>query len=196
MSRIRTITMAAIVAVLLAGLSFAADTYTFDVSHSSIGFSVRHLGLSKVKGNFTDFSGVITYDAQDLTKSSVNVTIKTASINTDNDNRDNHLRGADFFNADSNAEITFVSEKIVKTADGFVAHGTLTMKGVAKKIELPFTLAGPITGMGGEQRIAIESAVKLDRQDFGISWSKTLDAGGLVVGNEVTVSLDIEAVKQ
>jgi len=189
--------MVAVVAVaLLAGSVFASNTYNFDVSHSSIGFSVRHLGLSKVRGNFTDFSGTISYDPQDITKSSVMVTIKTASIDTDNADRDNHLRGADFFNADSNSEITFVSEKIVKTDDGFVAHGTLTMKGVAKKIELPFTLAGPIAGMFGEQRMAVEAATKLNRQDYGITWSKTLDAGGLVVGNEVSISLEIEAVKK
>jgi len=175
--------MVAVVAVaLLAGSVFASNTYNFDVSHSSIGFSVRHLGLSKVRGNFTDFSGTISYDPQDITKSSVMVTIKTASIDTDN--------------ADSNSEITFVSEKIVKTDDGFVAHGTLTMKGVAKKIELPFTLAGPIAGMFGEQRMAVEAATKLNRQDYGITWSKTLDAGGLVVGNEVSISLEIEAVKK
>ena len=196
MSQFRNLTLAMVAVVFLAGSAIAADTYSFDVSHSSIGFSVRHLGLSKVRGNFTEFSGSINYDPQDITTSSVKVTIKTASIDTDNEDRDNHLRGADFFNADSLPEITFVSEKIVKTDDGFVAHGTLTMKGVAKKIELPFTMAGPITGMYGEQRIAVEAATKLDRQDYGITWSKTLDAGGLVVGNEVSISLEIEAVKK
>jgi len=192
----KSITVVAAAVVLLAGSAFAADSYTFDLAHSSIGFSVRHLGLSKVRGNFTDFSGTINYDPQDITKSSVTVTIKTASINTDNENRDNHLRSGDFFMADSFPEITFVSDKIVKQADGFVAQGTLTMKGVAKKIDLPFTVAGPITGMGGEQRMAVESGMTLNRQDYGVSWSKTLDAGGLVVGNDVEVSLEIEAVKK
>jgi polyisoprenoid-binding protein YceI len=196
MSHIRTIMAAALAVVLLAGSSFAADTYTFDIAHSSIGFSVRHMGLSKVRGNFTDFSGSITHDPEDITNSSVNVTIKTASINTDNERRDNHLRSADFFAADSIPEITFVSDKVVQQGDGYVAHGTLTMRGVAKKIELPFTLTGPITVRPGEQRIAVQSGITLNRQDYGVSWSKILDTGGLVVSDDVDVSLEIEAVME
>ena len=182
--------------MLLAGTALAADTYTIDPAHSSIGFAVRHLGLSKVKGVFDDFTGTITYDAKDYAKSSVNVLIKTASINTGNDGRDDHLRSDDFFAAEKYPEITFVSEKIEKNDEGYVAHGTLTMHGVAKKIALPFTLAGPIKGMRGESRLAVEAETKLNRQDYGITWSKSLDAGGLVVGNEVSVEFQLEAVKQ
>ena len=183
-------------AALLAGPALAADTYTFDLSHSSIGFAVRHLGLSKVKGNFTDFSGSIIYDPADITKSSVKVLIKVASIDTDNEKRDDHLRSADFFDAEKFPEITFQSENIEKGKDGLIAQGTFTMHGVAKKIALHFSLAGPVKGMMGEQRLAVETETKLNRQDYGVKWSKTLDTGGLVVGNEVTVEIAIEAVKQ
>jgi polyisoprenoid-binding protein YceI len=188
--------IAVFLVVGFAGIATAADTYTFDVSHSSIGFAVKHLALSKVKGTFNDFSGTILYDASDYVKSSVNVVIKTASIDTDNEGRDNHLRSADFFDAEKYPEITFVSERIEKKDDRFLAHGTLTMHGIAKKITLSFEISGPIKGMSGEQRIAVETETKLNRQDYGIKWSKTLDAGGLVVGNEVKIEIAIEAVKQ
>ena len=152
-------TLAFTVAAVLIAVSsvVAADTYVIDPAHSSIDFSVRHLGLSSVKGNFKDFSGTIMYDPQDLAKCSVSVTIKTASINTDNEMRDNHLRSADFFDAAKCPEITFVSEKISKQKDGYVALGTLTMHAVSKKIELPFTLTGPVKGMQGEMRFAVET---------------------------------------
>ena len=178
------------------GIAQAADTYTIDVAHSSIGFAVKHLGLSKVKGTFNDFSGTILVDSVDIAKSSVNVTIKAASINTDNESRDKHLRSADFFETDKYPDITFVSEKIEKTATGYVAHGNFTMHGVTKKIALPFIVTGPIKGMAGEYRLAVEAETKLDRQEYGISFSKTLDTGGLVVGNEVAVDIAIEAVSK
>lgn len=182
--------------VCLAGMAAAADTYKIDPAHSSIGFAVRHLGISKVKGNFDDFSGTIIYDASDYAKSSVNIVIKTASIDTDNEGRDQHLIGADFFDAEKYPEITFVSERVEKKEDLFLAHGTFTLHGVAKKITLPFELSGPIKGMRGEQRIAVEVETKINRQDYGIKWSKSLDAGGLVVGNEIKIEIALEAVKQ
>lgn len=188
--------VAVLVFASLAGTVWATDSYTIDIAHSSIGFAVKHLGLSKVKGNFNEFSGTIMFDAADLTKSSVNVTIKAASINTDNEGRDNHLRSADFFETEKFPEITFVSEKIEKTDDGYLAHGAFTMHGITKKIALPFVLTGPIKGMMGEERLAVEAETKLDRQEYGVKFSKTLDTGGLVVGNEVSVEIAIEAVKK
>lgn len=186
----------ALTVMFMAGSALAADTYTIDPAHSSIGFAVRHLGLSKVKGSFTDFSGTITFDAKDIGQSSVSVVIKTASINTGNEGRDKHLRSGDFFDVEKYPEITFISDKVEKKDDGYAAHGTLTMHGVSQKIVLPFTLTGPVQGMQGEFRMAAETGTKLDRQTYGITWSKTLDAGGLVVGNEVGVEIDLEAVKK
>ena len=191
----KTIMLMIAALLIAAGTAIAADNYAIDVAHSSVGFSVRHLGLSKVKGNFTEFSGAISYDPQDVTKSAVKVTIKTPSINTDNESRDDHLRGADFFDTAKYTEITFISEKITKQKEGLVAQGTLTMHGVGKKIELPFTLAGPAKGMQGEMRLAAEAQITLNRQDYGVSWNKTLDAGGVVVGNDVAVEISVEAVQ-
>ena len=194
--RNKVLAIALAVVMSMAYSVFAADTYVVDASHSSISFAVRHMGLAKVRGGFTNFSVAIQYDEKDLTKSSVQVTIKTASINTGNEGRDNHLRSPDFFDVEKYPEITFVSEKIEKKEDGFVAHGTLTMHGVAKHIGLPFNLIGPIKDMQGGMRLAVEAETKLNRQDYGVTWSKTLDAGGLVVGNEITVEIQAEAVKE
>lgn len=188
--------LAVVVFVGLAGTVRAADSYTIDVAHSSVGFAVKHLGLSKVKGTFNEFSGTIVLDTADYTKSSVSVKINAASIDTDNEGRDKHLRSADFFETEKYPEITFVSEKVEKTAEGYLAHGNFTMHGITKKIALPFVLTGPIKGMMGEERLAVEVETKLDRQEYGITFSKTLDTGGLVVGNEVSVDIALEAVKK
>ena len=191
----KTIMLMIAALLIAAGTASAADNYAIDPAHSSVNFTVRHLGLSKVHGNFTDFTGTISYDPRDVTKSAVKVTIKTASINTGNETRDNHLRSPDFFDAVKYPELTFASEKITKSKDGFVAQGTLTMHGVSKKVELPFTLAGPAKGMQGEMRLAAEAQITLNRQDYGVSWNKALDAGGVVVGNDVAVEISVEAVQ-
>jgi polyisoprenoid-binding protein YceI len=183
------------IAILLTinSLSFAADTYQFDLNHSSIGFSVKHLVITNVKGSFTDFSGTVVYDSADITKSSVNVTIKAASINTAIEARDNHLRSADFFDVEKYPEITFQSTKVEKTPDGLVTFGKFTMHGVTKEISIPFTLSGPIKGPGGDLRLGVEADLVIDRFDYGLTWSKLTEAGGLMVGNVVKIELNIEA---
>jgi len=171
----------------------AAEKYELDLTHSYVGFQVKHLMVSNVKGYFKDYSGTITYDPKDISKSSIDVTIKAASIDTNQAKRDEHLRGPDFFDAQKYPDITFKSKKIEIKGDGYVATGALTMKGVSKDIELPFTLTGPVKGPGGKNKIGAEASGTINRQDYGVSWNKTLDGGGVVVSDAVKLSIDVQA---
>jgi len=193
MKHARNIMMVAAI-LFIAGAATGAEKYQIDRTHSSITFSVKHLVITNVKGAFNDFSGSISYDADDITKSTVNVTIKVESIDTNDESRDDHLRNPDFFDVEKYPEITFVSDKIEKNDDGLIVHGKLTMHGITKEIAIPFTIAGPITGPRGNTRMGVEASLKIDRKDFGITWNKVLDTGGLTVGNEVKIELNIEAI--
>ncbi len=173
----------------------AAETYTIDPVHSSVDFTVRYMMLSNVRGSFNTFEGTIVYDPEDITKSSVNVTIKVASIDTANEKRDEHLRNPDFFDAATYPDITFKSAQVVRKGDGYVATGKLTMRGVAKTVNIPFEILGKMKDMQGKTRLGVQGRVKLNRMDYGVSWSRALDAGGVVVGEEVTVDLDIQGVQ-
>ena len=186
---------AALLTVLVAALpALAADTYNFDKAHTKIGFTAQHLVISSVDGRFKDFDGVIVVDP-DITKSSVKITIKTASVETDNQARDNDLRNSEFLDVAKYPEMSFVSDKIEKRGDGYVAIGTFTLKGVSKKIELPFTFAGPITDPWGFQRIAAKASTKINRQDYGVKYNQAMKDGAAIVGNEVTLNLTVEATK-
>jgi polyisoprenoid-binding protein YceI len=168
----------------------AADTWVIDKNHSSAAFQVRHF-VSKVGGRFGDFGGTIVADAAKPESSSVEFTIKAASINTDQEKRDQHLRSADFFDVEKFPEITFKSSKVTpKGKDKFDVTGTLTMHGVAKEITLPVTFLGSMGDKAG-----FETQVTLNRKDFGILWNKTLDNGGLMLSDEVFVTINIEAGK-
>jgi polyisoprenoid-binding protein YceI len=146
--------------------------YPIDNNHSTVGFSVPIMnGLSQVQGKFTDFAITVNNDEKDITKSSVNVTIKAASINTGIVNRDNHLRNADFFDVEKFPEITFQSSKIVKRGKQFIAHGTLTMHGVSKEIELPFTITGTEKNAATKKMTVGYSAnLVVNRRDYGINY--------------------------
>lgn len=185
-----------ILSVLFAGLAAAADTYEIDPVHSKVGFSVSHMVVSDVDGRFNDFAGTIMVDEQDPAKSSVEVTVKIVSIDTGNEKRDEHLRSADFLDAAKHPAITFKSTKVEKRGNGFAATGLLTIRGVTKTVTIPFTAAGPVQDMQGKTRRGFKGHLPLNRQDYGVSWSKRLDSGGLVVGDEVAVTLSIEAVKK
>jgi polyisoprenoid-binding protein YceI len=193
--RHRSIVLSAVLAVSLAGSVFAADKYTLDKDHSSVGFAVKHLVISTTKGQFKDYALDLVYDAKDVTKSSVKVVIQVASIDTANANRDNHLRSGDFFEAEKFPTITFSSRKVEKKADGYVLTGPLTIKGVTKEVSIPFVLNGPLTDPWGNVRLGAEGTLTINRQDYGVSWNKTLDGGGVVVGDEVKIELVVEAVK-
>jgi polyisoprenoid-binding protein YceI len=181
--------------LLLTTAVFGADKFTIDQAHSSIEFSVRHLVISNVTGKFKDFSGTLMFDENDITKSSIEVTIKTESLDTENNDRDNHLRSPDFFDAAKYPEITFKSNGVVKSKDGqYMLHGILDMHEVKKEISIPFEFIGKVVGPRGKTRLGFEGSTKIDRQDFGIAWNKVLDNGGLIAGNEIKITLNIEAI--
>ncbi|MFC1585166.1 YceI family protein [Fibrobacterota bacterium] len=174
----------------------AADTYEIDPVHSSIGFAVKHLVVSTVKGDFTEFSGTIIADEKDLNNSSVKVAIKAPSINTSNAKRDDHLRAPDFFDVKKYPEITFTSKKVKKQGKGYVLEGTFTMHGVSKEIAIPFAIAGPVKNPWGKYVIGIEGGLTIDRRDYGLTFNKALEGGGLLIGHEVKIELNIEAVRK
>jgi len=178
----------------LAGL-VQAESYQLDKSHSSINFKVSHMVISKTKGEFKDFTTEIEWDAKNLAKSSLNATIQVASINTNDEKRDEHLRNPDFFDVANHPTIAFKSEKIVKKGKGFEAQGSLTMRGVTKKVSIPFVVNGPVKSPWGATVLGFEGTLKVNRQDYGISFSKVLDNGGLAVGNEVEIEIIVEALQ-
>jgi len=182
---------------LLAAPAAAADlaSYKLDPPHSSVGFAVRHLAVSTVRGEFTDFTGTFQVDEADPTKSSFEVHIQAASINTRNDRRDNHLRSADFFDAANNPELVFKSKRIVKSGDEYVAYGDLTIRGVTKEVPLRFTLIGPVKDPGKLSRIGVEAHATVNRMDYGVSWSRALEGGGFVVSDDVRIEINAELVK-
>ncbi len=181
-------------AALLALPAGAAEQYTIDTVHSTVQFTATHMVISKVKGFFRTVEGTIEYAPEHPERSLVKVRIDAASIDTRNDKRDAHLRSADFLDAEKYPDITFVSTKVERAGDRWLAHGTLTIRGVSKPVTIPFTVNGPITDPWGNRRIGIEAEpITINRQDFGVSWNKTLDTGGLVVGDDVQIDLDVEA---
>jgi polyisoprenoid-binding protein YceI len=165
--------------------------YPIDMNHSNVGFTVPIMGgLSKVKGKFTDFNITLVNDEKDITKSSVNVTIKATSIDTGIDARDKHLRTADFFDVEKFPEITFQSSKIQKKGKQFIAHGTLTMHGVAKEIDLPFSVNGVTENADKTKKnIGYSASMVLNRRDYGINYThKTVPN---FIGDTITVEIDL-----
>lgn len=173
-----------------------AEKWELDIPHSSIGFSVRHMVVAKVHGKFNDFSGQIDFDGKNLEKGSVTVNAQVASIDTDNKKRDDHLRSPDFFDAEKFPTMIFKSKKVIKgSGREFKLVGDLTIKDVSKEVTFDCEFNGLINDPMGNTRAGFSAEAKINRQDFNVKWSKKLDAGGLVVGDEVKISLEIEAVK-
>lgn len=175
----------------------AAEPYDLDKAHSFIAFKVRHMAVSSVRGQFNEYSAALLVDEGDLTKSSISLTIEAASIDTNQPQRDEHLRSGDFLLVESNPQITFVSQQITKLVDGkFQAAGDLTIRGVTRPVVLELDVAGPIKDPFGNHRIGIEGTVTIDRQDYGVNFSRVMDNGGLVVGDEVEITFGIEAARK
>lgn len=171
-----------------------AGTWAIDPVHSSINFSVRHLMVSKVRGSFETFSGAITV-AEDGTPS-VSATIDVNSIDTRNEQRDAHVRSADFFDADNHPTATFVSTGVRTDGDDYIVDGDFTLKGVTKPVSLKLEYNGVNPGMDQGPVAGFEASVVLNRKDFGIDIDMPLETGGTVVGDKVTITLEIEALKQ
>jgi polyisoprenoid-binding protein YceI len=192
----RALTYALTLALLLPALAVAAPiVYKVDSDHSGVSFTIRHF-VSNVPGRFKDFDGVIKYDPQNPAASSVNFTIQASSIDTDNADRDNHLRGDDFFSVEKFPTLTFSSTSVKAVdADTLEVTGELTMKGVTKKVTVPVDVLGSVKTPRGE-KAGFETAFKLDRKEYGITWNRALDAGGAVLGDDVKINISIEADRQ
>lgn len=169
----------------------AAGTWTIDPAHSTVGFSVKHLMVSKVRGTFDTFSGTITV-AEDGTPS-VNAEISVASISTKNEQRDGHIRSADFFDAEKFPTATFVSTSVAPKGDDYVLTGDFTLKGVTKPVSLDLEFNGVNPGMGNGPVAGFEATTVISRKEFGIDIEMPLEGGGVVVGDKITITLEIEA---
>src|SRR3954452_17745240 len=171
-----------LVVVAVCGSALAADEYKIDPNHSSVNFAVTHLMVSTVNGRFTAFEGKVLYDDKDVTKSSVNVDIKTASVNTDNTSRDNDLRSPGFFDAEKFPEITFQSKSVEKKGNDYVAHGTLTIHGVAKEVDLPFEMKGPVEARQSKL-MGAHACLTINRVDYGVGKATPM------IGSDVKLDL-------
>lgn len=191
---VRTTTSAAwaVLSLLLVAGSAQAETFEIDPAHSTVGFRIRHL-VSTVGGSFSRFSGTIELNEKDWGKSKVNATIEAASINTNNERRDAHLRGADFFETDKYPTITFASTKVVPRGKGKLrVLGNLTMHGVTRPVILEVAYAGQMAAMGGK-RAGFSATTSVNRKDFKITYNRALDRGGTMLGDDVAISIDVEA---
>jgi polyisoprenoid-binding protein YceI len=188
---IRAVTLVAALAIAAAP-ALAVETYLFDKSHTKVGFKIRHT-VAKVEGRFRDYEGTIWIDRQNPAASRVEVTIQAASIDTDHDKRDADLRGTDFFDVAKYPTIIFRSTRVEpRGGDRYEVTGDLTMRGVTKTITIPVVSNG-FAKMGKTEKAGFTIAFPLERKDYGITWNRTLDQGGLLLGDEVEISIEVEA---
>lgn len=193
-------------AALLAGLALigamsslaATSTWKLDPRHSAAQFSVRHMGISTVRGAFSNVSGTVQLDEQDITKSTVEVTIDVATVDTREPGRDKDLRSDHFFDVEHFPSMTFKSRKVEQVSPGKLkVTGDLTIRGTTKEVVLDVDgPTAPVKDTWGNQRAAVNAATKINRQDFGVKWNATLDNGGVVVGDDVNITIDAEMTKQ
>lgn len=173
----------------------STEPWTFDLSHSSVQFHVRHLMVSKVHGRFTKWSGTLELDNADLTKSRLDVTIDAASIFTEEQKRDDHLRSPDFLDVAKFPTITFQSRAIEKKGDRYDVHGDLTIHGVTKPVVLEVEGGDQVKDPWGGTRTGFSAKTHVSRKEFGLTWNVALETGGLLVGDKIEITLEIEAIK-
>ncbi len=174
----------------------AVGTYAVDVSHSRLGFAVRHMAVSKVRGNFKDFTGTLEL-AENPVDSKIAVTIQAGSVDTQDENRDNHLRTNDFFDVENHPTWTFTSTAIrPKSGTEWDVDGDLTIRGVTKQVTLDATLEGVVQDPYGLHRVGFSATTSIDREDFGVSFNGVLEAGGVIVSKKVDIDLEVEATLQ
>ena len=183
-------------ALAIAVSSPKAEIWNLDKSHSSVEFSVRHLVISSVKGQFDSFQISVTGDPAKPTTFAAKVTIPAASIDTRDAKRDEHLRSPDFFEVAKFPAVEFQSTKVISKGKQLVLVGNLTLHGVTKSVEIPFTVSGPVVDPWKNTRIGLEGSLVLNRKDYGINFSAVADNGGAVVSDEVTVSINYEGILQ
>jgi polyisoprenoid-binding protein YceI len=176
-------------------LSAATGTWAIDPSHTTLGFSARHAMVAKVRGSFSDFAGSFTINGDNVADSTAELTIQTASIDTKSSDRDAHLTSADFLDVENFPTITFASTKAATSGDRIVVTGDLTIHGVTKPVEIVYELVGISQDPWGNTRIGFEGSTKLSRKEFGLIWNAALETGGVLVGDDITLTLDVEATK-
>lgn len=180
------------------GAFASTTTYAFDSKHSAANFAVTHMLVTTVRGTLGEVTGTAVIDESDPTKSTVEATIDVAGINTRDEKRDEHLRADDFFDVANHPTITFKSKSVARAGDNaWKVTGDLTIRGTTKEVVLDVTgTPTPVTDPWGNSKLGGTATTRINRQDYGISWSKTLDAGGLVVANEVDITIDIQLVRK
>jgi polyisoprenoid-binding protein YceI len=170
--------------------------YTLDPSHTRIGFVARHAMVTKVRGSFNEFEGTANVDGADPSRSSVSVTIKTASIDTRNEQRDAHLRSNDFLDLEKYPEITFVSTGVRRLDEStFQLTGDLTIKDVTRPVTIDFDYEGAAKDPFGNLRIGFEGSVTINRKDYGVTWNAALETGGVLVSDKITLEFEVSAIK-
>jgi polyisoprenoid-binding protein YceI len=171
-------------------------SYEIDKGHSEVAFQVRHL-LTKLRGHFGDFEGTITFDEKDPANSHLDVTIQATSVDTQNTDRDNHLRSADFFDVETYPTLTFKSTGVIAhSANSFDVVGDLTIHGVTREVTLPVDYLGKAKDPWGNEKAAFEAEVTINRKEFGLGWNAALETGGFLVGDDVKISLSVQALAQ
>jgi polyisoprenoid-binding protein YceI len=179
-----------------ANLTDLSGTYVLDPAHTRIGFVARHAMVTKVRGQFNEFEGSAVVDAEDFDKSTAQLTIQAASIDTRSEQRDAHLRSNDFLDLEEYPQITFVSTGVRQTGDtSLELTGDLTIKGVTNSITVPFEFEGAATDPFGNLRVGFEGSVVINRKDYGVNWNAALEAGGVLVSDKVTLEFEISAIK-
>lgn len=183
--------------VISVGQPAAAETARYDVDpeHSNIGFSVDHMVVSKTRGQFMEYTGFIEMDPDAKTVKTIDATIKTPSITTNHPKRDTHLKSPDFFDVEKYPTMIYKMKSYQKNGDGYTAVGDLTLRGVTKEITLVGNFNGVNKDPWGNTRAGFTAEGKVNRKDFGVNWNKALDNGGVIVGNEVLIRLEVECIK-
>ena len=188
--------LASLLSLLPAAALAATSTWSVHPAHSQVGFTVKHLVISNVRGEFGTYKGTLVLDEADVTKSTVEATIDATTVDTRVPDRDAHLKSPDFFDVAKYPSITFKSTKVAKAGkDGLKVTGDLTLKGVTKPVVLDVTTTPEVKGMSGESRRGFSATTKISRKAFGLTWSKTVEAGP-VVGDDVRIDLELELVKE
>lgn len=182
-------------ACVLPTTGWAAD-WDIDKSHSAAAFVIRHMMVSNVHGQFSGISGAISFEHGKPAKAKIDISIDVATIDTRDAKRDSHLKSPEFFDVKKHPKMTFKSKRIVKKDGGWKVVGDLTIRGVTKEVTLDTQVSPPMKNPWGKTVVGIHAVTTINRQDFGIKWNKTLDAGGILVGNDVKIEIDLELVRK
>ncbi len=192
MKKTRTLLMAALL-FIAAGASAQASKWNVDASHSNVKFSVSHLMVSEVEGHFSKFDGTIESPAADFNNAKINFTVDVNSVNTDNEKRDEHLKSDDFFNAEKFPKMTFAGTSFKKEkGNNYTLEGNLTIRDVTKKVKMDVTYGGTVKDPWGNTKAGFKTSTKISRKAYGLKWNSMMEAGGAVVGDEVTIILKME----